>query len=44
MRCIPLDPPFRLAGEKPGDQPAAQGACILCGQHATEKGIFGRAY
>jgi len=32
MRCIPLD------------QPAARGACILCGQHATEKGIFGRAY
>ena len=32
MRCIPLD------------QPAAQGACILCGQPATEKGIFGRAY
>ena len=32
MRCIPLD------------QPGGQGACILCGQPATEKGIFGRAY
>jgi prolyl-tRNA synthetase len=32
MRCIPLD------------QPGGQGACVLCGQPATEKGIFGRAY
>ena len=32
VRCIPLA------------QPAGGGACILCGQTATEKGVFGRAY
>ncbi len=32
MRCIPLD------------QAEGHGACVLCGQPASEKGIFGRAY
>jgi prolyl-tRNA synthetase len=32
MRCIPLE------------QPGKPGRCILCGQPATEKAIFGRAY
>ena len=32
MRCIPLD------------QPEGRGACILCGEPASEKGIFGKAY
>jgi len=32
MRCIPLD------------QPGGKGSCVLCGQPAAEKGIFGRAY
>ena len=32
MRCIPLE------------QPAGNGQCILCGQPAAEKAIFGRAY
>jgi prolyl-tRNA synthetase len=32
MRCIPLE------------QPEAEGACILCGQPAREKGIFAKAY
>jgi prolyl-tRNA synthetase len=32
MRCIPLE------------QPGGKGTCILCGQPATEKGVFGRAY
>jgi prolyl-tRNA synthetase len=32
MRCIPLE------------QPGGPGTCVLCGQPATEKGIFGRAY
>jgi prolyl-tRNA synthetase len=32
VRCIPLD------------QKVGPGACILCGQPATEKGVFGRAY
>jgi prolyl-tRNA synthetase len=32
MRCIPFD------------QPAASGACILCGAAATERAIFARAY
>ena len=31
-RCIPLE-------QEPG-----QGVCIVCGGHATEKVIFGRAY
>jgi prolyl-tRNA synthetase len=32
MRCIPLE------------QSSGPGACVLCGQPAVEKGIFGRAY
>jgi prolyl-tRNA synthetase len=32
MRCIPLE------------QPGGKGSCVLCGQPATEKGVFGRAY
>ena len=32
MRCIPLD------------QPEGRGACFLCGEPASEKGIFGKAY
>jgi prolyl-tRNA synthetase len=32
MRCIPLD------------QPEGRGTCILCGEPASEKGIFGKAY
>jgi len=32
MRCIPLN------------QPADRGTCIYCGQPATERGIFGKAY
>ena len=32
MRCIPLD------------QSGGPGACVLCGQPATDKGVFGRAY
>jgi prolyl-tRNA synthetase len=32
VRCIPLG------------QNVGQGACILCGKPATEKGVFGRAY
>ena len=32
MRCIPLE------------QPVGKGRCILCGQSAAEKAIFGRAY
>jgi len=32
VRCIPLE------------QPGGDGVCILCGQKATDMGIFGRAY
>jgi prolyl-tRNA synthetase len=32
MRCIPLE------------QEGGAGVCVLCGQPATDKGIFGRAY
>ncbi len=32
MRCIPLE------------QEGGSGVCVLCGQPATDKGIFGRAY
>ena len=32
MRCIPLD------------QAGGKGVCILCGQPASERGIFGKAY
>ncbi len=32
MRCIPVE------------QSGGSGRCILCGQRATEKGVFGRAY
>ncbi len=32
MRCIPLD------------QAGGKGACILCGEPASERGIFGKAY
>jgi prolyl-tRNA synthetase len=32
MRCIPLE------------QHGGQGTCVLCGQPATDKGVFGRAY
>jgi prolyl-tRNA synthetase len=32
MRCIPLE------------QSGGAGGCVLCGQPATDKGIFGRAY
>ena len=32
MRCIPLE------------QPGGSGACVSCGQLATERAIFGRAY
>ncbi len=32
VRCIPLE------------QPGGKGSCVLCGQPATEKGVFGRAY
>jgi prolyl-tRNA synthetase len=40
MRCIPLvgsgDPRF--------DQLAGKGKCVFCGQPATERGVFARAY
>jgi prolyl-tRNA synthetase len=32
MRCIPLE------------QSGSRGTCVLCGQPATDKGVFGRAY
>jgi hypothetical protein len=32
MRCIPLD------------QAGGKGVCILCGEPAGERGIFGKAY
>jgi prolyl-tRNA synthetase len=40
MRCIPLPG----SGDARFDQPASQGACVFCGQPATERGVFARAY
>jgi prolyl-tRNA synthetase len=40
MRCIPIDQ--TLGGQRPA--PSGTGKCVLCGQAAQEKAIFGRAY
>ena len=40
MRCIPL----AGSGDPKFDRPSGKGNCVLCGQPASEKGVFARAY
>jgi len=41
VRCVPI---AGANADRRFGQPGGSGTCILCGQAASEKGVFGRAY